>query len=511
VIVRRLFDLNWVAVVIAPLAVILMEAFCVYPWLVWLGKWQGLVWQRPPLNLASLIFLLGFSFLVTRYFIGRKWHLRLIQLSIILCGLLSIFIVVRLEYGAGFELFSRQWFIYTAQVLVGFFVRPHPIALAIIVGLILWWRGIRRGRSPLHFSGVYHSFLGGIAALVLLFIFWRISLEAGSVEDLASISPYVAAFFFFGLAALALLNLNAIQQRMLSGGGRRLLNYRWLLILFGVVASIVLVGIGVASIFSTEFVAFLGNLIGSTFKLMGQVLYYLLIPLGYMAEGLLYVAQFLINLFRSEEPVGEQEIPESARPELPTRGEPSTFPDVAVEAIKWTLFAIAAAVVIFLLARAIFRYRASRAGADVDEIHESLWSWGGFKADLNLFFSMLRQRFSRKKKEISLESAVPDWYTEDDFQGVLSIREIYKHLLWKASGFGIARRHSETPYEYASRLGKAVPEGSTQLGELTSLYVDARYGDLKTEDKQVGYANRLWKAFRGLLGKLGGDQREQED
>jgi hypothetical protein len=30
---------DWLATVIYPLAVVLMEVFWVYPWLVWLGTW----------------------------------------------------------------------------------------------------------------------------------------------------------------------------------------------------------------------------------------------------------------------------------------------------------------------------------------------------------------------------------------------------------------------------------------------------------------------------------------
>ena len=79
-------------------------------------------------------------------------------------------------------------------------------------------------------------------------------------------------------------------------------------------------------------------------------------------------------------------------------------------------------------------------------------------------------------------------------------------MLWQASCLGIARRYYETPYEYAGRLGQAVPEASEQLGELTNLYIDARYGDYQAEDKQVDYANRLWRTLKRLLGRSESNQ-----
>ena len=108
-ILRHLTGINWIALLVAPLAVILMEAFWVYPWLIWLGKWSALTWQRTPLSLASLVFLLTLSFLVTRLMLKRRWQLAWLQLGIIGCGMVAILAVVRLEYGAGLRLVNTQW------------------------------------------------------------------------------------------------------------------------------------------------------------------------------------------------------------------------------------------------------------------------------------------------------------------------------------------------------------------------------------------------------------------
>lgn len=480
-----------------------MEVFWVYPWLVWAGKWPELDWQRPPLSLASLIFILSISFLVTRFFLNQRWPLRWIQLSIVSCGLVAIFIVMRVEYGAGFGLLSGQWFVYTTQVFLDGFFHPHPIGLALVVGVYLWWRGISRGRSSLYFGEVYPSFLVGLTALVMLIIVWAASLGAGSLESLAStVGFYVAGFFFFGLTALALGNLQAIRRKMLQEEMTPLSNRRWVTILFGVVGGIVLLGIGIASVFSSEFVALLARLLNLTFDLLRQAVHYLLIPLDYLARVFGYVVQFIINLLSGGQPQQPFQWPEFFGPvELP-EGATTQAPMLSAEvilAMKWTLFALVAIVVTFLLARAIFRYRSFRAEVEIEEIHESLWSWEGFKTDLRLFFSMIWQRLERKRKKPVPASSMPSWYTEEDIQGMLGIREIYKRLLWEASCSGIARWSHETPYEYTRRLGQVVPDGSEQLGELTSLYIDVRYGDLEAEDKRVDYANRLWKVLQRLL------------
>ena len=93
------------------------------------------------------------------------------------------------------------------------FSQAHALMIALPAGAYLWWRGIRYGRAPLYTSSVYRSFMIGIVSFVLLIIVWRISLGEGSLEELAGIiAPHVAAFFFFALVSLALINLQSIRQ-----------------------------------------------------------------------------------------------------------------------------------------------------------------------------------------------------------------------------------------------------------------------------------------------------------
>ena len=475
-----------------------MEVLWIYPWLAWTRELTALDWQRPPLNLASLIFLVGLTFFVTRFLLSRKQALRWIQLGMVF---VAIFIVVRVEYGAGFQLLSGQWFIHITQVFLDSFSHPHPLSLALIASVYLCWRGIRLGHSSLYFNDIYRSFLVGLIALVLLIAIWTASLGVGSLESLAStVGLHVAGFFFFGLTALALGNLQAIRRRMLREEMTPVSNRRWVVILFAVVGGIVLLGTGIASIFSAGFVALLMRLLGLIFDLLRQAVYYLLIPLNYLSAWLVYAVEFIINLIRGGQPLEPFETPEFLKPGQLPEGAASQTVGVDVALIlKWVFFAIVVIAVIFLLTRAIFRLRTLLAETDVDEISESIWSWQGFKADLRLFFSTIFQRWRRKRMKPVPVSPVPGWYMADDIQGILDIREIYRHLLWEASTFGIKHRRHETPYEYARRLGQAVPDSSKQLDELTNLYVDVRYGDLEVEDEKVEHANSLWRALRRLL------------
>src|SRR4030043_243517 len=93
----KIKNLDWLAAVFYPLAVILMEAFWVSPWLNWVGVWPFFSEARPVLSLASVIIVIVVSLLVTRIFTRQKMPLWAIQFIIIGGGLVTMLLVLRLE------------------------------------------------------------------------------------------------------------------------------------------------------------------------------------------------------------------------------------------------------------------------------------------------------------------------------------------------------------------------------------------------------------------------------
>ncbi len=500
VFVRQISRRNWITTIVIPAAVILMEVYWLYPWFLWIGKTNVLATPGTPLSIGGVIFLLGGGFAATRYLLSREWPLNWTRWGIIACGLIVVFTVIRSEYHAGYGLFDMQWFAHTTRILLDF-SQFHPLMIALPAGAYLWWRGIRRGRAPLYTSDIYRTFITGIISFVLLVIIWRISLGTGSLDDLASnIAPHVAAFFFFALVSLALINLQSIRQKMTAEDVGQSFNRRWFPILILVVGGIVLVGISTASVFSPEFMSFLSSLVGSIADFFSTILGYILIPLGFIAAALYWVGSFLVNLIKSKD-IPEFEMPDFTIEEEAAEESALSTPvsEIVILALKWALFAIITIVVIYLLSRAIRRFRISRAKTDVTEVNESLWSWGAFAADVRLFLSTIWQRLWRRRKEITPDNVAPHHYLEEKVEGTMGIREIYRRLLWQASLFGMGRRAYETPYEYRGRLGQQVPDGQEPLSEITDLYVNARYGEVETGRGQIERANGLWQTLKGLL------------
>jgi hypothetical protein len=473
-----------------------MEAFWVYPWLVWLGFWPIFAELHPALSLASVIIVLTVSLLVTRLSIRQKWPMWLIRCVIVGCGLVTIFLVLRIEYGAGDTLLNG-WFKHMAQMLGATFTHPYPVVLALPVLLYLWWRGIILGRATLYFSNIYRSFLLGMAAFILLIVLWQFSpVPSTSRSPVSSVGVHVMAFFFFGLLAIAICHLNLMFRHMPREDAALTSAWRYVPIMLGVIGGIVIIGLGVASISSAEFVTSVGQGIKSALNVLGKIPYYLLIPIGYLVTGIYYLLQFVVSWLRQGQSPQPASTDNLSFPEWPAVT-PKTLPTEVTLAIKWLVVAAIVAAIIYVLMKAVYRYRAGREREEIEEIDESLWSWNGFQDDLRLLLSMMRQRFKRKPAPV-----LTRYHIDDDIARRLDIREVFQHLLWEGARSGIARRGHETACEYTERLGQAVPDGREQLTQLADLYNGVRYGDIRAEEAQVDCANSLWQALRGLLRRL---------
>ena len=492
---------NWIADVFPPLAVILMEVFSLCAWLIFIGSLPMVTNDRPPLTFWSLLFLLGGAFIASRFLLKRKWPMSWIQITIMGCGLVAIFLVLRVEYAAGFSLFSGQWFATYGNQIISFFTKYPPFVFAIIAALYCWWRGISLSHSRLYFDDIYHSFLIQLTALVFLIIMWSFTYKSGPLKNITSnIGIYVVGFFFFGLLALALTNLRVIQEKFRKKGElSKNFSRRWLTTILIVIGGVILLGIGLASIFSSQFISLLGKFMNSISGAYSAVINFILEAIGLLVQLMYDIGEFLLSLIPKV--IAPTTTPETS-PLVSTTTTPGSggvyYNPQLVLIIKLVFLALIIFGVIFLISRAIQRQHRKELTEDVEEEQESLWSWEGFKADLMVFFKAIFQLFKRKKKPAQA-NITTDWHVEDDIERRLNIREIYQHLLWHGSLLKIPREKYETPSEYARRLGQVVPDGKEPLDEITGLYIDARYGDHPAEEKRTDRANSIWQKLRNLF------------
>jgi uncharacterized membrane protein len=370
--------------------------------------------------------------------------------------------------------------------------------LALPVLLYLWWRGIILGQTTSHFRDIYRSFLLGVVALVVLVIIWQVSSAPGRIKAPgAEVGWSVMAFFFFGLLAIAISHIYQIRSTMPKEEAALTSVRRWLPMILGVIGGMVLVGFGVASIFSTEMFASIGHAADAVFRFLGRVMDYILIPLNYVFDWLFKILQFLINLIRGTPAQQEGQTGNMSIPGM-ENVVPKEMPPWVTETIKWFVIAVIIALIIFILAKAVSRLRGRRGRDEIEEIHESLFSWRGLRDDLKELFNMMGNRFKRKP-------AAPQPYQfRENETGRLDIREIFRYLQWEGSRSGLPRRRHETAEEYTGRLGRAVSDSREPLTGIKDLYEVVRYGETGVPEERVDSANSLWRTLRGLLRKVRG-------
>jgi hypothetical protein len=486
---------DWLATVIYPLSVVLMEVFWVYPWLAWLGSWPMFAVSRPVLSLASVAITLAASLLVTRLTIRQEWPLWRIRSVIIGGGLVVILLVLAVDYRAGYGFLSGSWFGHIFQVLGATFVSPQPIVIAIPVLLYLWWRGMILGQTTSYFRDIYRTFILGMVVLIILIIAWQTS---ASSERFAApgtdIGWYIMAFFFFGLISIAVCHLYLMRSSMPREEARLTSVWRSLPIMLGVIVVVVLVGFGVASVFSPELFESIGQAFRAIGGFLGKIIGYILVPIIYIAGWLVRLIKYILSLLSGNQ--GESQPFEPG--EQPDWGDitPANIPPWVTEGLKWLVVALIVALVLFVLYKAVSRIRGRRPRDEIEEIHESLWSWKGLRDDLKGLFKNLF-----KKKE-----AAPAAYRfDEDVKGEMDIREIYRHLQWEGKRSGIPRRRHETASEYASQLERGVPDSTAPVDDITRMYENVRYGERDVPGEQVHKANNLWQTLKAMLRKLRGE------
>jgi len=485
--------LDWLAVVFYPLSVVLMEAFWVSPWLSWMGVWPYFIEARPVLSLPSVIIIVVVSLVMTRIFTSREWPMWKIQLIIVGSGLITMLLVLGVEYRDGYTFLSAAWFSHIWLVLTNTFTHASTISLAVPAIIYLWWRGIGLGQSTSYFRDIYRSFILGMVALVLLIILWQVTSNSGSMpRPGADIGINVIAFFFFGLLAIAISHIYNMRRSMPKEESGQTSVWRWMPVMLGVIGIMILIGFGIASLFSPDFIDAIGQGARAIYDFLAKIFEYLMYPIVWIGQGLVYIVKWFIGLFSQPQTEG-LENPGNMNDIFGEQDKFVEFSPTVVSIIKWVVVAIVVVVVIFLLFKAVQRNRARRAKEDLDEVRESLFSWKGLRDDLKEFFGSL----GRHRKP-----APAPVYHFDEQDNKLNIREIYRYMQWEAGRSGIPRRHHETAEEYARRIKKFVPESSRSLTSLTHLYENVRYGEeMPTVDKETK-ANSLWQNLKDMLRKL---------
>ncbi len=485
--------------IVSPLAVMLMELCWVYPWLIWSREVSVLPWDTTPLHFLSLFGVIVVSFAINRFIPSLTTLLRLLKFALVIVTVLA---VMNIEYGGGLIPFSGGWFTHLVNLVIDSFNNLHPAVAGLTALVYLAVRGSRIAVSTTFSIDVFKSFLLSLGGLVLLIVVWALSMGKGSTESLiTNAGVFIAGFFFFGLASLAMGNFLSIRQKLMKEKSTPLSNGRWFTVLIGVIGGMVVIAVAVSALFSPSVITSITSGIGSIVYFLNYGLEIIFIPLGYVIELIWAIMTYLVSLIKAPE-AAEFLVPEITDIEgiEETMMSPSAGFDVMV-VVKWAVFLALLGFVIWLIYRSTKRYRKRAYDAGYEEFSESLWSWLGFTRDIRLFFSNLFDRWfgSRLRKLQTNLSKIG--HGEESFRDDMPVREIYGRMLREAQASGHGRRFYETPYEFADRLESRIPDIGKEVDDMTDLYVHVRYGEKQLKSWEQEHANVVWRLIHRVLHK----------
>jgi hypothetical protein len=79
------------------------------------------------------------------------------------------------------------------------------------------------------------------------------------------------------------------------------------------------------------------------------------------------------------------------------------------------------------------------------------------------------------------------------------VERIHEKMARYAQLMGIGWAAHKTPYEYAAALVEALPQGRTQIVQITDFYVKERFSSEGTEGGEIEEAKEAWRALRPTL------------
>jgi hypothetical protein len=470
---------------------LLAEVLRAYPWLLLVSGLNISGWPGVPLSfLSALVIITAVTFVLSNA-LRRGLNLAEVRVATLSLAAIVILFLIRLENSGGAALWDLAWFDYASGISV-------QLVGAFGFGLFLVWRAISISREDLRIDWLYRNFAIGVAGFVLLMVVWAGAqgLDAGR-HMFGALAPYILGYFFAALMGIGISNFLSLRKG-LAGKPKAtdLFARRWLLLLLGIVFGIVVVGAIIASGLSLNLMTLILQPLNTVAGWLAIAFLYVVgYPLGYLVEGLAWIAQLIINWLTSlvnAKPFESPEFGEFA--DNANKIQSGQVPEAVFMIIKWVLFLAILSVIIYFLSRAIYRYWRGNDDKGYDEIHESLWSWAGFSGDLKTFLKGLGDRFRRAGAHASPPLACT--MTEPQF---LDVRELYRGLLWEGNRAGHPKPSAQTPFEYAVDLKSAVGRQQASLEVITDAYVRDRYGHLKAAgDEGMALVHR-WLSLRSAM------------
>lgn len=481
-----------------PLAVAVLRACWLWLWLELLRRWFTPSYPGALLSVPLLIGLFLGALAAARWAgtrgVQASSGLRRQRLMVAGSGLLVLALVLWWQfYGQQYRLWDIRWLGALGLRLAYWSEEvPAPI-VTLLAGAYLWLRGVLDGQYPLTHEDVWGTFVAGFVALALAVI--AAGAAGGGLPT--GTDRTVLIFFATGMAALAFSSLEAARASGRHQAEAELkLNRYWLASVASVIAGLLALGLILSVLIAPDTVARALSGASVLLNLLGQLLYYMLYVVAYLAFLILEpLINWLSSQFRMSAPREPFRVPDFQRQlEEMARGQPVGVSPALTEAFRWIGLTTLILAIAMAFALALRRFWAQMED-EVEETRELILSRELLAEQL----SRLWRHWLRRLRRVPAKALNPFLLLEGEPDTRLAIRAIYQALLTIAGARGMPRARGQTPIEYRDTLGEVFPNAPGALDTITDEYVQARYNlDVPTVE-QAERARQAWEELQATL------------
>ena len=378
-----------------------------YPWLVFSSGLSVRLWVEPPLSfISALAIICGAAVLFGRG-LAPRFHTIGARVAVFFLSTLAILLLTRLENGGGYALWDSNWFGYASQ-------KPLQLIAGLGFSLFLVWRGITISRKDLDVKYLRSNLAIGTGAFVALTLVW--SVRSGPLAGqrlFATLAPYALGYLFFALFALGIGNFLTLRKSLNVKSVSDRFSRRWLLLLLGAVAGMVIATLLISSGVSLNLTLLLRPLSTMAGWLTQGFIYIVLYPFGYVLIGVEWLGKAVVNWLAGlpgpKRFLSLEGLRDFANNANIKSGQP---PDQLFSIIKWIILVIVVALAVYFLWRLLRRYWKGNQEKGYEVIQESIWSWSGIQGDIRSLLKGLGGRPHRSRRHASAPAGIHDHRTE---------------------------------------------------------------------------------------------------
>ncbi|MEO8971325.1 MAG: DUF4129 domain-containing protein [Ktedonobacteraceae bacterium] len=388
-----------------------------------------------------------------------------------------------------------RWLLAMGSDILFLNVRAYHAISIIALCAYFCWRGIRLSGREYEPSQIFATMRLGIGIILAVIVIRAASASGGvTLPNEVTLLLLIPIFLFLGLSAHALARINFVRHsHQLDTETSIYAQERSVLFVISSLGVVLLVAAWIADTIGNP--ALLAQTL-QLFRWVSVVYNWLIDAFGVLAvivtAPLFWLLTWYESLFPPHLPPVPSNPSRNGRTGLTNPAHLSAAPPFIVPFVK-VLIPILLLLAAYLLLRWVLRKRRRthlKLKKRMVEIHESVWSWRLFLAQLRGLLLALWHRFFPPRATVEEEQALLD--DRKAAPNVRTVREMYRAMLKRAAGRGYSRLRIETPYEFQQRLDGRTPLASPHITPITDAYTAIRYGDIVPDEAEVRRVRQEW-------------------